>query len=280
MNAAEELAKAIIENYDSPLQPNPKTPLEGILLLSSSYVIAGPSIGRAMLHDADAFNVWWPSDVEHTLSHYPSHVGVRSTKLDLGNKQGLAKFDGLLSEADVLVTNRRAGWREQFTPAEVIKERPGLIDTQMTWAKPGRGQIASASTSRPRSRWASTTLRVTTRRRHMRRSSRPATTQRVGSPPRYPLGITPGCEEGRKRPRPGFVGTHRFLAPRVGYLRSPLRGEEAGESDEHPLSGFRWIGCRYPDGSYSGVKEIEMSKTRGEYKHPLTRLGWWQPCWL
>ena len=29
MNAAEELAKAIIENYDSPLQPNPKTPLEG-----------------------------------------------------------------------------------------------------------------------------------------------------------------------------------------------------------------------------------------------------------
>jgi len=29
------------------------------------------------------------------------------------------------------------------------------------------------------------------------------------------------------------------------------------------------------------VKEmIEMSKTRGEYKHPLTRLGWWQPCWL
>jgi hypothetical protein len=29
VNAAEELAKAIIENYDSPLQPNPKTPLEG-----------------------------------------------------------------------------------------------------------------------------------------------------------------------------------------------------------------------------------------------------------
>jgi hypothetical protein len=34
-------------------------------------------------------------------------------------------------------------------------------------------------------------------------------------------------------------------------------------------------------GRYTGVKEmIEMSKTPGEYKHPLTPLGSWQPSWL
>jgi hypothetical protein len=48
---------------------------------------------------------------------------------------------------------------------------------------------------------------------------------------------------------------------------------------------------RYPDpdgfvvdtpmGRYTGVKEmIEMSRTPGEYKYPLTPLGLWQPSWL
>jgi crotonobetainyl-CoA:carnitine CoA-transferase CaiB-like acyl-CoA transferase len=175
------------ESDPIPFMSNPTTPLDGIRLLSSSHVIAAPSIGRAMaLHGAHALNVWRPSDVEHTLWHYTSHVGVRSTMLELGNKEGHAKFRELLSKADVLVTNRRAGWRDRFhiKPAEVIKERPGLIDTQITGpVKPGRGRIASASTSRPRSRWASTTLRVATRIQHIRRSTWPATTRRDGWQP-------------------------------------------------------------------------------------------------
>ena len=36
-----------------------------------------------------------------------------------------------------------------------------------------------------------------------------------------------------------------------------------------------------PMGRYTGVKEmIEMSKTPGEYKYPLTPFGSWQPSWL
>ena len=36
-----------------------------------------------------------------------------------------------------------------------------------------------------------------------------------------------------------------------------------------------------PMGRYTGVKEmIEMSRTPGDYKHPLTPLGSWQPSWL
>ena len=56
--------------------------------------------------------------------------------LELISKEGRAKFGELLSKADVLVTNRRPGWRQRFniTPDEVLKERPGLIDTQITWA--------------------------------------------------------------------------------------------------------------------------------------------------
>ena len=56
------------ESDPIPFTPNPTTPLDGIRLLSSSHVIAAPSIGCAMaLHGADALNVWRPSDVEHTL---------------------------------------------------------------------------------------------------------------------------------------------------------------------------------------------------------------------
>ena len=46
--------------------------------------------------------------------------------LELGNKEGQAKFRELLSKADVFVTNRRKGWRERFhiTPEETIKGAP------------------------------------------------------------------------------------------------------------------------------------------------------------
>jgi crotonobetainyl-CoA:carnitine CoA-transferase CaiB-like acyl-CoA transferase len=99
--------------------------------------------------------------------------------LELSNKEGHAKFLELLSKADVFATNRRKGWRERFhiTTEELIKQRPGPIDVQITWAgETGRGRIASASTSPPLSRGASTTLRVPTRSQHIRRSTWPATT--------------------------------------------------------------------------------------------------------
>lgn len=64
------------------------------------------------------------------------HVGTQSTLLELGDKEGQAKFRELLSKADVFVSNRRMGWRERFniTSEETIQQHPGLIDTQITWA--------------------------------------------------------------------------------------------------------------------------------------------------
>ena len=125
------------ESDPIPFTPNPTAPLDGIRLLSTTHVIAGPSIGRAVaLHGGDALNIWRPSDVEHTLWHYTSHVGVRSPMLELASAEGRGKFGELLSQADIFVSNRRPGWRRRFgmTPEELIRERPGLIDTQLSWA--------------------------------------------------------------------------------------------------------------------------------------------------
>lgn len=69
--------------------------------------------------------------------------------------------------------------------------------------------------------------------------------------------------------------------PELGIFDRHYAVKTAGESDEHRYPDPDGFVVDMPMGSYSRVKEmIEMSKTRGEYKHPLTRLGWWQPCWL
>ena len=52
----------------------------GIRQLAASHVIAGPSLGRIMaLHGGPTRSTWRTSDVEHSLWHYTSHVGMRST---------------------------------------------------------------------------------------------------------------------------------------------------------------------------------------------------------
>jgi ParB family transcriptional regulator, chromosome partitioning protein len=50
---------------------------------------------------------------------------------------------------------------------------------------------------------------------------------------------------------------------------------------EQPQLFFKLQREAEPMGRYNGVKEmIEMSKTPGDYKYPLTPLGSWQPSWL
>ena len=55
----------------------------------------------------------------------------------------------------------------------------------------------------------------------------------------------------------------------------------AGSNDEHHYPDPDGFVVDTPMGRYTGVREmIEMSKTPGEYKYPLTPLGSWQPSWL
>ena len=55
----------------------------------------------------------------------------------------------------------------------------------------------------------------------------------------------------------------------------------AGSTDEHLYPDPDGFTVDMPMGRYTGVTEmIEMSKTPGEYKYPLTPFGSWQPSWL
>jgi crotonobetainyl-CoA:carnitine CoA-transferase CaiB-like acyl-CoA transferase len=276
----------VAESDPIPFTPNPKTPLDGIRLLSSSHVIAAPSIGRAMaLHGADSLNVWRPSDVEHTLWHYTSHVGVRSTMLELANKEGNAKFRELLSEADVLVTNRRTGWRDRFhlTPGEVLKERPGLIDTQITWA----GETGQWSNRTGFDVTATFALGLD----NIEGSDEKPVHPSIYVACDYAAGWLATCgilsallrrakEGGSYRVRGSLVRTALWL-PELGIFDRDYAKKTAGSTDEHLYPDPYGFVVDTPMGRYTGVKEmIGMSRTPGEYEYPLTPLGSWQPSWL
>ena len=274
------------ESNPVPFTPNPQSPLDGIRQLATTHVIAGPSIGRAMaLHGADALNVWRPSDVEHTLWHYTSHVGMRSTLLELKNKEGRAKFLELLSKADVFATNRRKGWRERFdiTWEELVKQRPGLIDVQMTWGGengPWSNRVGfdiSAAFA-----WGLDNIEGTDEK-----PAHPA----IWVACDYIAGWLATCgilsallrrakEGGSYRVVVSLSRTALWL-PELGIFDRDYANKTAGSSDEHVYPDPDGFVVDTPMGRYTGVKEmIEMSKTPGEYKHPLTPLGSWQPSWL
>ena len=60
-----------------------------------------------------------------------------------------------------------------------------------------------------------------------------------------------------------------------------IASKTAGSTDEHHYPDPDGFVVDTPMGRYTGVKEmIEMSRTPGEYKYPLTPFGSWQPSWL
>ncbi len=69
--------------------------------------------------------------------------------------------------------------------------------------------------------------------------------------------------------------------PELGIFDRDYATMTAGSNDEHHYPDPDGFVVDTPMGRYTGVTEmIEMSKTPGEYKYPLTPLGSWQPSWL
>jgi hypothetical protein len=69
--------------------------------------------------------------------------------------------------------------------------------------------------------------------------------------------------------------------PELGIFDRDYANKMAGSSYEHVYPDPDTFVVDTPMGRYSGVREmIEMSKTPGEYKYPLTPFGSWQPSWL
>ncbi|MBW3126679.1 CoA transferase [Staphylococcus xylosus] len=110
---------------------NPQQPLDGIRALGMGHVIAGAGLGRGLaLHGADVLNVWRPSELEEETLLLTSHIGMRSTYLDIDHStEHQQKFDDLLKSADIFFMNKRYGFMQErhLTPHELAEKRPGII---------------------------------------------------------------------------------------------------------------------------------------------------------
>jgi len=145
------------DSAPEPFRPSPQQPLDGIRALGMARVIAGAGTGRAMaLHGADVLNVWRPSDFESDLLYATANVGVRSTLIDVADKAGHARMQGLLRGADVFYANRRKGFldRHGLSPQQAAAIRPGIVHASVSlhgergpWAdRPGFDQSAGCVT--------------------------------------------------------------------------------------------------------------------------------------
>ena len=121
------------ESEPIPFKRGAKSPFEGIRALGMGHVIAGAGIGRDLsYYGADVLNIWRPDDTEVEEFAWDAQVGMRSTILS-GSKEDRAKFDRLLTDADVFFSNRRPGYLERYglTAEELSEQKPGLIHTKV-----------------------------------------------------------------------------------------------------------------------------------------------------
>jgi crotonobetainyl-CoA:carnitine CoA-transferase CaiB-like acyl-CoA transferase len=129
-----ELEK-IGESDPEPFHPNPTAPLSGVRALGLGHVIAGAGAGRALAaHGADVLNIWRPYEFELDVLYASSNVGMRSSLIEYGEPDGLAKLHSLASQADVFFANRRPGYLDRFglSAEELADRRPGMIHVDIS----------------------------------------------------------------------------------------------------------------------------------------------------
>jgi crotonobetainyl-CoA:carnitine CoA-transferase CaiB-like acyl-CoA transferase len=120
-----------------PLGSGPR-PLAGLRVLDLTRVIAGPVATRTLaLLGADVLRVDPPGLPEIEVQHLDTGQGKRSALLDLATRDGLARAQGLLDEADVLVTGYRPGAIEAFglrLPSGAVHARVSAWGDDGPWA--------------------------------------------------------------------------------------------------------------------------------------------------
>ncbi|WP_329558677.1 CoA transferase [Streptomyces uncialis] len=121
-------------------------PAQGVRVLDLTRVIAGPVATRTLaLLGADVLRVDAPRLPEDADAHADTGMGKRSTLLDLAAPGDRRVFEGLLSEADVVVTGYRPGTldRHGLAPDALLARYPGLIVAQLCawgWSGPWAGR--------------------------------------------------------------------------------------------------------------------------------------------
>ena len=123
------------ESDPEPFSRNPRTPLENIRALGLGHVIAGAGLGRALAyHGGDVLNIWRPLDFEIDSVYYTSSVGMRSSTIEFGESNGMARLKELVEGTDVFFSNRRPGYLNHFhlTAEDLAQLRPGVIHVDMS----------------------------------------------------------------------------------------------------------------------------------------------------
>jgi crotonobetainyl-CoA:carnitine CoA-transferase CaiB-like acyl-CoA transferase len=267
-------------------QPGGKTPLDGVRALGMGHVIAGSGIGRDLaLFGADVLNIWQPLDWELDLFYQTSHVGMRSSILDLHENTDLEKFNQLMTDADVFFSNRRPGYQERYglSADELCTKHPGLIHAKVTlcgetgpWSnRTGYDEVAGAiagvfalegTPENPRLTpikivcdyivgwFASVGIMSALRRR--------------------------AVEGGSYRIVVSLTGVTLWLLS-LGIFDKKYAQTTAGSSDEHTYVAPDLFTAETPLGLYQGMTEqMVMSKMPGSFRTVLVPRGSSKPEWL
>jgi crotonobetainyl-CoA:carnitine CoA-transferase CaiB-like acyl-CoA transferase len=267
-------------------QPGGKTPLDGVRALGMGHVIAGSGIGRDLaLFGADVLNIWQPLDWELDLFYRTSHVGMRSSILDLHENTDLEKFNQLMTDADVFFSNRRPGYQERYglSADELCTKHPGLIHAKVTlcgetgpWSnRTGYDEVAGAiagvfalegTPENPRLTpikivcdyivgwFASVGIMSALRRR--------------------------AVEGGSYRIVVSLTGVTLWLLS-LGIFDKKYAQTTAGSSDEHTYVAPDLFTAETPLGLYQGMTEqMVMSKMPGSFRTVLVPRGSSKPEWL
>jgi crotonobetainyl-CoA:carnitine CoA-transferase CaiB-like acyl-CoA transferase len=116
----------------------PDAPAAGIRVLDLTRVIAGPVATRTLaLWGADVLRIDGPRHPEIEAQHLDTGAGKRSAILDLDDRDAL---EGLLADADVVVTGYRPGSLDRFglSPEALAERHPGVVIARLSaWGTAG-----------------------------------------------------------------------------------------------------------------------------------------------
>jgi crotonobetainyl-CoA:carnitine CoA-transferase CaiB-like acyl-CoA transferase len=274
------------ESDPVPFKSGGKTPLDGVRGLGMGHVIAGSGIGRDLaLFGADVLNIWQPLDYELEPFYWTSHVGMRSSILDLREKRDLEKMDQLLNDADIYFSNRRPGYQERFglTADELCSKHPGLIHAKVTlfgetgpWSnRSGFDEVAGAVTGVFALEGTPDNPRLTPVRIVCDYIGGWLTTVGIMSALRRRA-----VEGGSYRVVVSLARVTLWLLS-LGIFDKKYAQTTAGSSDEHTYVPPDLFTAETPLGLYQGITEqMVMSKTPGSFRTVLVPRGSSKPEWL
>ena len=268
-----------------PLARGGKHPLDGIRALGMGHVIAGGTIGRDLAYyGADVLNIWRPNDSEIEAFAWDVQVGMRSTILD-DSQEDRARFDQLLSKADVFFANKRPGFLKLhgLEAEELCARKPGLIHatvvlhgTKGPWSnRPGFDEIGATVAGL---------------------FALEGTLSRPQTPPILPIcdnvvgwlgtvGILAALrqralEGGSYRVTISLTRTVLWLLS-LGIFDKDYAKATAGSSDEHANIAPDLFTAETPLGTYQGMTDQGvLSKTPGSFRTVLVPRGSSKPEWL